>query len=265
MAQASQLVQSTLRQSVRSLAVQPDSLSFVGAGGDSIEHIGQKTVGYATRDGANVEIAFEAAQVRRPLLSVDSLVERGQVAVCTDFGELVHHPEVCAAGDPAVERLVMKRQNGHFWRPLARRVETSVSLVMVAPPEGAAEGQDVDEKMDEELPIEERSARVVQKPGEPTPEEQWSAHEGTHLPFRATGVHTASRAERPTWLTGPRRERRVNRRWRRSTASSLHSEHGDQRRAGRHSGPGGHHLHGNLLWKAQSLLRSARRLPSPTW
>ena len=40
-------------------------LHFVGAGGDRIEHIGQKTVGYATRDGANVEIAFEAAKVRR--------------------------------------------------------------------------------------------------------------------------------------------------------------------------------------------------------
>ena len=29
-------------------------------------HIGQKTVGCVTRDGANVEIAFEAAKVRRP-------------------------------------------------------------------------------------------------------------------------------------------------------------------------------------------------------
>ena len=51
-----------------------------------IEHIGQKTFGYATRDGANVEIACEAAKVRRPLLSVDSLVERGHVAVCTGSG-----------------------------------------------------------------------------------------------------------------------------------------------------------------------------------
>ena len=47
----------------------------------------------------------------------------------------------------------MKRQNGHFWLPLARRVEASVNPVMVAPMEGAAEGQDVDEKMDEELPV----------------------------------------------------------------------------------------------------------------
>ena len=43
--------------------------------------------------------------------------------------------------------------------------------VMVAPMEGAAEGQDVDEWMDEELPVEELSARVVRKPGEPMPEE----------------------------------------------------------------------------------------------
>ena len=108
-------------------------------------HIDQKTVGYATRDGANVEIASEAAKVRRPLLSVDSY--------------------------PAVRTLSMKRQNGHFWLPLARCIETPVIPVMVAPMLGAAEGQDVDEKMDEEAPVEERSARVGRKPGEPTPEE----------------------------------------------------------------------------------------------
>ena len=34
-------------------------LRRVGAGGDRIEHIGQKTVGYGTRDGANV-MALEA-------------------------------------------------------------------------------------------------------------------------------------------------------------------------------------------------------------
>ena len=38
---------------------------------------------------------------------------------------------------------------------------------MVAPMEGAAEEQDVDEKMDEELPVEGRSARVVRMCGEP--------------------------------------------------------------------------------------------------
>ena len=64
-------------------------LPLVGAGGGRIEHIGQKTVGYATRDGANVEISFEAAKVRRPLLSVDSLVEKGQVAVFTDSGGFI--------------------------------------------------------------------------------------------------------------------------------------------------------------------------------
>ena len=61
------------------------------------------------------------------------------------------------------------------------RIETSVNLVMMASVEGAAEEQDVGEKMDEELPVEERSARAVRKFGEPTPEER-SAQEGTHLP-----------------------------------------------------------------------------------
>ena len=85
----------------------------------------------------------------------------------------------------------MKRQNGHFWRPLARQVEASVNPVMVAPMECAAEGQDVDEKMDEVLSVEERSARVVRKPGEPTPEQR-SAHESTHLPFRDWCPHFVS-------------------------------------------------------------------------
>ena len=64
-------------------------LPLVGAGGDRIENMGQKTVGYATRDGANVEIAFEAAKVRRSLLSGCSLVEKGQVAVFTDSGGFI--------------------------------------------------------------------------------------------------------------------------------------------------------------------------------
>ena len=49
---ASQLVQSTTRQSVRSLAVQPDSLSLV-LEATALRHTGQKTVGYATRGGAS--------------------------------------------------------------------------------------------------------------------------------------------------------------------------------------------------------------------
>ena len=58
--------------------------------------------------------------------------------------------------------------------------------------------RDVDEKMDDELPMEERSARVVRKPGEPTPEER-SAHESTHLPFRDWCPHCVScRATDPT-------------------------------------------------------------------
>ena len=71
--------------------VQPGSvkLPLVGAGGDRIERIGQETVGCSTRDGATVEIAFEVAKVRRALLSVASLVEKGQVAVSTDSGGFI--------------------------------------------------------------------------------------------------------------------------------------------------------------------------------
>ena len=185
-------------------------LPLVGAGGDRIEHIGQKTVGYATRDGANVEIAFEAAKVRRPLLSVDGSVHGLW---------WLHHPEDCTAGDPAVRKLNMKRQNGHFWPPLARRVEASVNPVMVAPIDGAAEGQDVDEKMDEGCPW--KSGLL-----------EWcESHASTHqrsgqltrvLTCRSvTGVPTASRAEHLTQATGSRTERRTSRRWCRSTTSLL--------------------------------------------
>ena len=54
--------------------VKPGSvgLPLVGAGGDRMEDTAQNTDGYATREGADVEIAFEAAKVRQPLLSVDS-------------------------------------------------------------------------------------------------------------------------------------------------------------------------------------------------
>ena len=135
--------------------------------------------------------------MRRPLLSVDSLVEKGQMEVFTDSGGFII-PRSALQVDPAVRKLGMKRQNGHFWLPLARRVEASVNSVMVAPTEGAAKGQDVDEKMDEELPVEARSARVVRKPGEPTPEER-SAHESTHLPSRDWCPHCVScRASDPS-------------------------------------------------------------------
>ena len=214
-------------------------LPLVSAGGDRIVHIGQKTVGYATRDGANVEIAFEAAKVR--LLSVDSLVEKGQVAVFTDSGGFII-PRSALQVDPAVRKLSMKRQNGHFWLPLARRVETSVNPVMVAPMEDAAEGQDVDGKMDEELPVEERSARVVRKPGEPTPER--SAHEATHFPFRDWGPHCVScTASDPAHQLTERAEGRAA-----NGADRLPV----RLREGRHSGADGHHLHGNLLWKGRS-------------
>ena len=123
------------------------------------------------------------------------------MAVFTDSGGFII-PSSALQVDPAVKKLSTKRQNGHFLLPLARRVETSVNPMMVAPMEGAAEGQDVDEKMDEELPVEERSARVVRKSGEPTPEER-SAHEATHLPFRDWCHHCVScRATDPAhWLT----------------------------------------------------------------
>ena len=83
--------------------------------------------------------------------------------------------------------------------------------------------------MDEELPVEERSARAVRKSGEPTPMER-SAHEGTQLPF--------PRAERPTQRLTERERESGGR-----TAGGAdrppvrfgEDEHGDQRRTGRHS------------------------------
>ena len=92
---------------------------------------------------------------------------------------------------------------------------------MVAPMEGAAEGQDVDEKMDEVLPVEERYARVVRKLSAPTPEER-SAHEGTHLPFRDCFHHCVSC-------------RACDRAHRLTERARAEGEHEDQRTTGRHS------------------------------
>ena len=86
--------------------VKPGSVKspLVGAGGDRVEHIGQETVGNATREGANVGIAFDAAKVRRPLLSVDSLEEKGQVAVFTDSSGFII-PKSALQVDPAMRKL----------------------------------------------------------------------------------------------------------------------------------------------------------------
>ena len=81
----------------------------------------------------------------------------------------------------------MKRQNGHFWLPLARRDRDTSE-----PCDGGTNGslrqrsRTSTEKMNEELPVEEPSTRVVRNLGERTPEER-SAHDGTHLPSLATG------------------------------------------------------------------------------
>ena len=124
-------------------------------------------------------------------------MKKEQVAVFTESGGFIIPRCASASWIQRVKRLSMKRQDGHFWLPLARRVEASVNPVMVAPMAGAAVRQDVDEKMDEELPVEEQSARVVRKPGEPTREER-SAHESTHLPFRDWCPHCVScRASEP--------------------------------------------------------------------
>ena len=98
---------------------------------------------------------------------------------------------------------------------------------MVAPMEGAVEEQDVDEKMDEELPVEERTARVVRKPGVPTPGKR-SANEGNTCRASDPGHRL-----RPPVRIGE-------------------DEHGDQRVAGHHTWTNGHQHLGNLQWKGRS-------------
>ena len=111
---------------------------------------------------------------------------------------------------------------------------------------GAAEGQDVDEKMGRGV-ARERSGLLkwcgsLAKP-----------HKRSHQPTRertcrsATSVPTASRAERPTQLTRSQRERRANRRWCRSTTSSLRRRTLRSAQKGRHGWAGVNHLRGNFL------------------
>ena len=117
----------------------------------------------------------------------------------------------------------MKRQNGHFWLPLARRVETSVSPMIV----GAAVEQAVDEKMDEELP-------AVCSSGA----EAWRTHARGALSPRgnALAVPRLVSPLRPMQdvrppATDSLRERRANRRWCTWTPVRFgEDEQGDQRR-----------------------------------
>ena len=103
-------------------------------------------------------------------------------------------------------------------------VSELMSPLTVEPMEGVGGDQDVDEKMDEELPLEERSA------------------------------HSASHAERLIKFTDSQRESggRTADGARRLPVRLEKDEHGDQPRTGRHSWTDGHHLHGNLLRKGRS-------------
>ena len=96
--------------------------------------------------------------------------------------------------------------------------------------------------MDEELPVEERSGRVVRKPSEPTPEER-SAHEVT---LHCVSCRASDPAHRPTG--GGRIAHGADR----LPVRFGEDEHGDQRRTSPHSLADGHRHHGNFLWKGRS-------------
>ena len=70
----------------------------------------------------------------------------------------IHHPE------PAVRELSMKRMNGHFWRHSVAALRHQRTPVLAAPMEGGAEGQDVDEKVDEELSVKEPRGNALAPP-----------------------------------------------------------------------------------------------------
>ena len=154
---ASQLVQSTTRQNARSAGAQSSFLSSV------LEVIASSTPARRLSDAPR-EAAPTSSLRSRPR-RCDGLccqwtawLRKGKWQCSRDSGGF-NIPGSALQVDPAVRELGMKRQNGHFWLPLARRVEASVNPVMVVPLEGEVEVQDVDEKMDEELPVEELSAR----------------------------------------------------------------------------------------------------------
>ena len=102
--------------------------------------------------------------------------------------------------DSAARELSVKRQNGHFWLPLARRIETSVNPVMVATMEGAAGGRTSTRRWTRSCPW--RSG-LLQWCGSLANPHQRSDQTTMERTCRsATGVPTASRSERPTQLTG---------------------------------------------------------------
>ena len=126
------------RHSVRSLADQPDSLSLV-LEAIALSTSARRPSGTPREMVPMLRSRSEPRESKTALLSVDSVIWKGQVAVFTDSGGFII-PMSALQVDPPVRKLSLKRQNGHFWLPLARRVETSVSPVMVPSMEGAAEG-----------------------------------------------------------------------------------------------------------------------------
>ena len=101
--------QSTTRQSVRSLVVQPDSLSLILAARRRSDTPREMVPMFRSRS----KLRRCDGHCSRWLVS---FVEKEQVAVFTV--------------DPAVRKLSMECSIGHFWLPLARSSETSLSLVM---------------------------------------------------------------------------------------------------------------------------------------
>eukprot|EP00971_Amphidinium_carterae_P283534 5628644-Amphidinium_carterae.1 len=69
------------------------SLVIRSAGGHQLEHLGERQVDLRTTSGAKLRITFQVATVRRPILSVKRLTEKGyEVHFAHDGGSCIVSP-----------------------------------------------------------------------------------------------------------------------------------------------------------------------------
>ena len=80
--------------------------------GESITHTGSKAVEFVHDNGAQMNVSFEVADVRRPIVAVNSFADRGMTVVFTPEGGFVTRGSVEAPPGPV---LGVRRGAGHFW------------------------------------------------------------------------------------------------------------------------------------------------------
>jgi hypothetical protein len=117
-------------------------LSITTAGGHQIAHIGKKQVNLDL-NGVNVQVRFEVAEVKRPLLSISMMVSHGWT--------VTFRQDKCMIRNPYGVTIVGRKKNGLYLVP-GRFIQEGRDMV-VMPVEVGAEEMEQEENKEEEIPM----------------------------------------------------------------------------------------------------------------